>query len=385
VSSIAVVAGDASGDLYGASLAHALRKIVPDVTIWGAGGPRMEAAKVELVADFSLVSSIGVVESSKTIPSLLISYLRLRTLIRYRRPDALVVIDFGGFNRRLSGFARRIGVKTVYFIPPGCWRRMNRGTAKTAKCADLFLTPFQWSAERLRVAGANVEYVGHPLLDVVEETRVEKTRFCMEFGLDVDTRIVALLPGSRKAEISHILPVLLDAADIIRGEAERVQFVVAAAPGVFEMVRRGVGRRACDGARVIVIPNRACDTLAAADLALVASGTATLEAAILGTPMVIVYRGSVAMAAEKILRNRVLEDYIGLPNIIAGQGICPELVGKQATGRNIAVEAIRLLEDNSLREETKWNLSKVRSQLGQPGAVRRSAELIAKFAGLQAR
>ena len=378
--SIAIVAGDPSGDLYGAAIADALRRLVPDLCVWGAGGPRMKATRVELAADLSLASAIGIAESSKVVPSLLVSYLRLRSLVARRRPDALVVIDFGAFNRRLAEFARRKGIRTVYFIPPGSWRRTTRSSAATARCADLFLTPFPWSAENLRKVGAVAEYVGHPLLDLAVST-ADRHRFLEEVGLDAGGRCVALLPGSRRPEITHILPALLNAADLIVDRMGDVQFVIAAAPAVYEQVLRRLDRRR-NGAKVVTVANRTYDTLASADLALVASGTATLEAAVLGCPMVVVYRGSAPATLEKLLRGRILEKYIGLPNIIAGEGICPELVAREATGERIAAEALRLLDNASSLEEVKWNLSKVKLQLGQPGAVQRSANLIARLAGL---
>ena len=382
--SIAIVAGDASGDLYGAALAGALNSLMSGALIWGAGGPRMRAAGVDLEADFSLVSSIGLVQSSKVIPKLLVSYLRLRSLVAGRRPDVLILIDFGGFNRRLSGFAKRICIKTAYFIPPGSWRKQDVGAAKTARCADLFLSPFPWSAENLRAVGANAEYVGHPLLDIVAPT-VARDRFLKELGFDDGVATVALLPGSRRAEIAHVLPALLDAADIVSRALEGVvQFVVGAAPSVSEIVRRGVQRWQSateSAARIAVVGNRTYDALSSSNLAIITSGTATLEAAILGTPMVIVYRGSGAMAVERLFRPGVLERHIGLPNIIAGSEICPEIVGGEATGERIAAKSLELLENGTLREEAKWNLNKVKSQLGQPGAVIRSAELITSLLG----
>ena len=344
----------------------------------------MRAAGVDLEADFSLVSSIGLVQSSKVIPKLLVSYLRLRSLVAARRPDVLILIDFGGFNRRLSGFAKRIGIKTAYFIPPGSWRKKDVGAAKTARCADLFLSPFPWSAENLRAAGANAEYVGHPLLDIVAPT-VARDRFLKEIGFDDGVETVALLPGSREAEVAHVLPALLDAADIISRTLEgAVQFVVGAAPSVSEIVRRAVQRQQSatgSAARIVVVGNRTYDALSSSNLAIITSGTATLEAAIIGTPMVIVYRGSGAMAVERLFRPGVLERHIGLPNIIAGSEICPEILGGEATGERIAAKSLELLENGTLREEAKWNLSKVKSQLGQPGAVIRSAELITSLLG----
>ena len=179
----------------------------------------------------------------------------------------------------------------------------------------------------------------------------------------------------------------MNAADSINREMGNVQFIIAATPGIFEMAQRIIERwksASKYSAQVVVVPNRVYDILANADLALAASGTVTLEAAILGTPMVIIYLGSRVMMVEKALRRKILEDYIGLPNIIAGREICPELIAEKATVQNITTEALKLLNDSNLREEMKWNLSKVKSQLGQPGAIRRSAEMIARFAGLPA-
>ncbi len=382
---VAIVAGDASGDLYGSKLLFEIRRLMPETDFWAAGGPHLKNAGAEIVADFSSVSAIGVVQSLKVVPFLWLSFIRiLRTRIKKDKTDVLILIDFGAFNRRLGPKARKAGIRTIYFIPPGSWRKIGSIDAKTIKSADLFLTPFQWSAQKLSEAGASANYIGHPLLDIVKTT-VQTEQFKKEIGLPSDAQYIALLPGSRKAEIENILPTLLDAAGIINSLQPDLHFLIAAAPSVSKLISKKLNnwRRGWrEKIPVQVVENRANDVLAGALAAAVTSGTATLEAAILEVPMVIVYRGTILMHLEKFFRSRVLGKYIGLPNILVDDKVCEELIGKEATSEAVAAEIVRLIRNEKLRNNMKTRFQEVKSLLGEPGALQRAAKLIVEFAEL---
>lgn len=378
---VAIVAGDASGDLYGSKLIGELRQLISDCDVWAAGGPHLKNAGAQLAADLSQASAIGVVESLKVVPSLYLSFRKVLNQLKKKKPDVLVLIDFGAFNRRLGLKARKAGIRTVYFIPPGSWRKSNKGAVNIAECADLFLTPFPWSAKELSEAGANAVYTGHPLMDIAKPS-VAPRQFRLEMGLAEDAEYVALLPGSRRTEIKYILPSMLGAAEIISDLQPGLHFIIAAAPAVSERVQKTANKWRKGWRERIplkIVENRTCDVLAGAKAAVVASGTATLEAAIIETPLVVIYRGSRLMILERMLRPRILGKYIALPNILAEDSVCEELIGKEASSEAIAAEIVRLLRNHNLRSKKKCKLKEVKSMLGEPGALRRTAEQIASL------
>ena len=377
MSRIAIIAGEASGDLNGSLLARHLREMQPGVELWGAGGKRMREAGVDLIWESGSTGAVGIMESLKLVPGLLIEFARVKAELLRRRPDALTLIDFGAFNKRVAAFARRQGIKTIYYLPPGAWRRRPRKTSQ-AGLADKLITPFEWSYEALRDAGADVTLIGHPLLDVVKPSLTEE-QFRAQVGMPPDAPIVGLLPGSRKQEIRHNLPAMLAAAVLMTERLPAACFVIAAAgrsqAETIERVRAGASRRS--GLPDIgVVESLTYDVLAHSRVAITASGTATLEAAILNTPMVIIYRGGLLSHIEYLIRGKaVLEDHIGLPNIIAGKRICPELLSKQASPEKIASLATELLSDPSKSAKMRKDLSAVRSALGAEGGARIAAKV----------
>ncbi|MDO8585833.1 MAG: lipid-A-disaccharide synthase [Armatimonadota bacterium] len=375
---IAIITGEASGDLLGSLLARRIGEMAPDAEMWGAGGKRMREAGVDLVCPSAISGAIGISEAFKQVPGLLLEYFRVRRALLARRPDVLTLIDFGTFNKRVAGFARRHGILTVYYMPPGAWRRKAR--KGRVHLADKFITPFEWSCESLKSEGADVTLVGHPLLDVVHPA-LSESEFLDRLGLRPGRPVVALLPGSRKQEIKHIWPVVLRAVKLIEAEIPGLRYVVAAA-GQRQAVLIESALSGANVPDIRVAHGITYDALAYANLAITASGTATLEAAILNTPMVIVYRGSCLSHLEYLLRGRtVLEEHIGLPNIIAGKRICPELLSKEATPEKIARLAIGLLKDPSSMAAMKQELLKVRSSLGQNGGDGIAARVILEAAG----
>lgn len=377
VTRIAIVTGEASGDLHGSLLAKRLREIEPDIELWGIGGTRMRDAGVELIYESSLRGAIGIAAGLKQVPPLLFQFCRLRRSLTARRPDALVLIDFGTFNRWVASFARGNGIKTIWHMPPGAWRRQQRAS-RIVGLADKFTTPFQWSYEALTEAGADATLIGHPLLDVVQP-KLTKDQYIERLGLSSGRPIVALLPGSRSQEIRHILPAIIGAAKLITEARPDAQYVAAAAGAEqAELIERA----ARGGSEVRVARNLTYDVLAHSVLAITSSGTATLEAAILNTPMVIIYRGSILTHIEYELRKkRVLEAHVGLPNIIAGRRICPELLSRDASPERIAPLAMELLREPSKIALMKQELAQVASCLGAKGGAGVAARVILEAAG----
>lgn len=387
--SIAIVAGEASGDASGRALALELRRLCPDISIWGAGGHGMRDAGVELVSDFSWAGAIGIVESLKLVPRLLGELAKLKKEFLMRRPDAFVPIDFGAFNVKLGRFAKEQGIPTIYYYPPGSWRRRPRDNSSLLAASNKIITPFPWSEEILKAAGADAQFLGHPLLDQVapEITRDELIReLNLEIDIPEDGKIIGLLPGSREHEIANILPAMLAAGKIISREIPSAAcFLIGAgsekaAARIAKILRPQHYKDSA--ARYYVLKGRTYDVMSCSDLLISCSGTATLEAMIMGKPMIIVYRGSSLMKFEYLFRKTILEQYIGMPNIIAGREICPELLGNQASPVIIAESTVRFLKEPAEIQKMKQGLQSAREALGAPGGTSRAAEVVLKTAGL---
>ena len=375
--SIAISAGEASGDLNGSYLALELKRLRQDLQIWGAGGNRMREAGVDVVVNMAGCGTIGIAETLRAAPGIFARYFQLRSELIKRKPDLFVPIDFGAFNVRLATIAHRIGIPVVYYFPPSSWRKRPRNSQKLLDCGGRVITPFPWSAELLCQGGVDARFVGHPLIDIVKPT-VSRENFALELGLESSQPMIGLLPGSRSHEIrEHLLP-MLDCAEIISNKLEGAQFVVGAAWGSEDLKLRIEEhfRGKNQVPRIEVVERRTYDCMASSDLLITASGTATLEAAILGTPMVIIYRGSAIMRFEFLFRKSVLEEFIGMPNIIADRGICPELINDDVTPEKIAAIALGIITSEERNAKMRADLKSVRSQLGESGAVKRAAELL---------
>lgn len=438
-SNIAILSGEMSGDLVGGALVGALRQLRPDIRLWGIGSRHMQRAGVELLYDSAQWSAIGVVEALKVYPELRFRvYPRLLKQIEERKPKAVVLIDFGAFNVKVARWCRARGVPTLYYFPPGSWRRTGRVPEELARITDRIATPFPWSAERLKQVGANVEFVGHPLLEIVRPT-LTREQFAARFGMEAGQPIVGLLPGSRRFEVTYNFPAMLGAARLLCGRLPGVQFAVGLASSTARQIVEDQLRQTQDQARRthrsavreaalreqakdrekaasrtepllvtpegVTLPADACkvwreslpqraepfalppivlaegmtyEVMAHSDALMVCSGTATLEAAILGTPMVILYRGSRLMEMEAKLR-RVRPEHIGMPNIIAGERIVPEFIQHDAHPEALAQRTLTFLTDMEARACVRSSLERVRETLGAPGASRRVAEMLCEM------
>jgi len=384
---ICILTGELSGDAYGAMLAKELLRKAPDLDVWGIGSWRMHEAKVRLLAESSRWAAIGVVQSLRVAPRLAFGVLpRLRREIRRRAPALLIPIDFGAFNVPVCRWAKQHGVPVLYYLPPGSWRREGPLPTRIAEVTDAVATQFPWSAERLRRAGARAYFVGHPLLDLIGPQPSRK-EFLQTLSLPSDTELVALLPGSRPAELSANSPALAHAAIQIHAARPQTRFVIAIAhqssvERIGRAMRRLLSLRDSVGQPVAqIVWGKTHAVMAHASVGIVCSGTATLEAAILGMPMVIIYRGTPLMYVEYLLRRMSRLRWIGLPNIIAGEDIVPELVAEAATAHNMAHHALELLSDQQKRARMKNALGALRAELGEPGATRRTADLALEMLG----
>jgi len=376
---IMLVAGEASGDLHGADLVAALRVRVPDAEIYGVGGEHLREAGMTTLADTGEITTMGIVETVGRLRALVTLYRRLVRDLADNRPALLVLIDFPEFNLRLARAARALGIPVLYYIGPQVWAWRRGRARKIARLVDRLAVVFPFEPSLYAGHGGDVEFVGHPLLDRVRSTRGRADTLGAH-GLDPAKRTVLVLPGSRAKEIDYILPELLGAVRLLAAEGQH-QFVLARASTV--AASQIEAHLAHAGVSMPVVGGETYDLMAAADLALVASGTATLECALLETPMVIVYRVSPLTAAiARVLVRGV--SHVGMPNIVAGREVVPELLQGKATARGIAAAARALLGDRARLERVVGDLRNVRAQLGGGGAARRAAGIAAEMLGERA-
>lgn len=363
--------GEASGDLYAAALARALRVVDPAVDVFGFGGPRLAAAGADLVGSYAGVSVTGLSEAGAVLARSWAMLRRLGEAARVRRPDVFVAIDFPDFNFRLLPVVHALGIPIVYYVSPQLWAWRAGRMATLRRYVAKMLVIFPFEAPLYERAGVPVEFVGHPLVDLARRTH-EREAWLREVGLDPGAPVVALLPGSRANEIRRILPAMAAALPLIRRDVPRAQFVVARAPSLddalFEPLRTQVA------APLALVADATDEVLASADVAVTASGTATVQTALHGTPMVIVYR--VSPLTYAVGRRLVRVPSFGMVNLIAGRRVVPELIQHEYTAASVAREVVSLLSDPSRIAEVRRDLADVVAALGGPGASARAAVAI---------
>jgi len=368
--------GEPSGDLYAAELARRIRARDPAAVITGFGGERLRAAGADLLGDFSGLSVTGLLEVARVLPRTYRMFRRLVAAARAERPDVLVAVDFPDFNFRLAAKVRRLGVPIVYYISPQLWA-WRSGRMKTMRAlADRVLVIFPFEEQIYKDAGVPVEWVGHPLLDVMPAPR-PKHPLAAEMGLSTAAPIVALLPGSRRNEVRSTLPGLAAAARQIRERLPSVQFVVARAPHITDDLLSPL--QSPGGVPAVVLDGRADDVLQLADLALVASGTVTVQAALHECPMVVVYR--LSPLTYRLGRPFVRVSTFAMANLVAGKRVVPELIQDDFTPARVAAEALDILTNPERAARMRDDLRDVRRRLGTPGASDRAARAVLEVAG----
>jgi len=368
---ILLVAGESSGDLHGADLVLALKAQQPQIEVFGVGGPALRGVGMQILVDTATIAGMGLFEAADKVRAILRTYRKLTALLRTDPPDLLVLIDFPEFNLRLAKIAKRVGVRVFYYISPQVWAWRKRRVYTIAKRVDLLAAVFPFEPDFYAAHGCSVEFVGHPLVDRVRPTR-SRTDTLQRYQLDPNRKTIVLLPGSRTQEVRYLLPPLLQAATAL---GDTYQFVLAVASTLDQQTLRAEVE--AHSTSMQVIQGDTYNLLHAADLAIVASGTATLETALLERPMVIVYR--MAPLTYALARLFVRVPYIGMPNLIAGRCVVPELIQGQVTAPNIAAAARQLLTNTHTYSVAQEGLREVRKRLGEPGAAKRAAGLIAQM------
>lgn len=371
---ILISAGEASGDIHAAAVTAAIKKIDKNAEVFGMGGGALRNAGGEVLWDIKDHGVMGFVEVIKKLPDL----FRLRSdfarIMDERKPDCLVVVDYPGFNMKLAKLAHEKGIPVVSYIAPSAWA-WNKGRAKNvAKIVDKVACIFPFEYDVYKEAGAPVEFVGHPLLDIVHPV-MKRSAAEQWAGKQQGKKLVLLMPGSRLMEIEKMLPTLLTGAKILQQQMPEVQFAMPRAGTIpITMLKEKI---TASGLNVKITEGHNYDLFSVADLALATSGTVTLEAALCGLPSVIVYRTSAINAF--IARLVINIPNIGLPNIVAGKTILPELLQEDFTPEKLAKTALELLQP-ARQEQLQKDLAYMKHRLGEPGAVDRVAKLILKIA-----
>jgi lipid-A-disaccharide synthase len=393
MNTVIIVAGESSGELYGALLAQELRMKEPDIRIIGMGGERMRAAGVKIISPIS--DAFGLVELFSSYRKIRTAFKKTEAAIRTRMPDVLVLIDYPDFNLKIAKSARALGIKILYYVSPQVWAWRKGRVKKIGRLVDRMAVLLPFEEDIYRDAGIRCEFVGHPILEEIrnvliasapslrekqDNTPVHADRQALRSALGINPSgpLLSLLPGSRPSELERLLPVMIEVVRLFRLEFSTWQFCMPLAPNTDpEKYRDSLDALAQEG--VVVIKGESVRALAASDLAVVASGTATLQTALLGVPMVVVYK----LSPLTFFLGKLVVDvpYISLVNILAGREVVRELLQKMANPREVTGELSRLVRDKAYREEMLHHYRVIKEKFSRKHASQRVAEIVLEMSG----
>jgi len=371
IKTIMIVAGESSGDMHGASLVREMLKIDPSLIFYGMGGNKMQEAGVKLIVNAAETAVVGLTEVISKLGTLFRTIRQMRKSLDEMKPELVILIDYPDFNLNfVAPAAKKKNIKIFYYISPQVWAWRKSRIHKIKRLVNKMAVILPFEVDMYAAKGFMVDYVGHPLLDLVKPA-YSKQESQKIFNLDVSKTTIGLLPGSRLSEVVKLLPEMLRAAEILTQKIQTVQFVL---PLADTLEKKTVDDIVSGFAvKVKVISGQTYDVVSCCDLAIVASGTATLETALLSVPMVIIYK----IAPLSYFVGKLIVDVqnIGLANIIAGKTVVPELIQEDANGNRIAAEAMAILNNEERKQEIIKELSAIRNKLGDPGAARKTAHL----------
>ena len=368
---IMLVAGEASGDMHGAKLVAAMREQAPDLTVCGIGGPALTAQGMEILYDSSRLAVVGIVEVISHFRFIREAMHALEKRLREQPPSLLILIDYPDFNLILAKKAKRLGIPVFYYISPQVWAWRSGRVKTIKKRVDRLAVILPFEKEFYQERGMEVEYVGHPLMDTVRAA-VPRTEFLQSLGIAPESTVIGILPGSRRREIAGMLPIFLAAAKLLQAQLVKPVFLLPLAPTLSEddLLVNGLAEA---GIEVRVIRENRYELMAACHAVMAASGTVSLELAILDVPMVIAYR--VSPLTYFLGRRLIKVEYASLVNLVAGQEVVPELLQDEAVPEKIAAATMRLVTEQTERARMLTGLAEVRQRLGGPGASARAARL----------
>jgi len=365
-----MLAGEASGDLHGAHLAKALRELHPSIQLFGAGGQKMQEAGIRLEYDLAKKAVVGFTEVLKNLSEFKRIFSHLSRRCEEEKPDAVILIDYPGFNLRFAKVAKRLGIRVIYYISPQVWAWGAWRIPAIRERVDQMIVVFSFEELFYKRHGIKAHFVGHPLLDLIKPTG-DKNKLLTELAIPDGKTVIGLLPGSREKEVSTLLPIMIQAGRLLQRKLPNLHFLIFKSPTLHEELYQ---RISAESLSVTFVEDPDYRYRNCIDFALVASGTATLENAILGIPMVILYKVSPLTAF--LMRRLIQIPYIGLVNVVAGEKIVPECLQNGATPDRVAETALEFLKNPAKLEWMRRELSEIRGKLGEAGASHRAAELI---------
>ena len=375
---IMISAGEVSGDVHGKYLVQEIKKFAPGTYFFGIGSEKLKSVGVDIKFDVTKLGTIGIFEALPNLFPLYFTFKKALSLMKKERPDILILIDSQGINMPLAKQAKKLGIKTIYYIPPQEWLWGTEHNAKiVAKTIDLILAIFQKESDAYKFFGGNVFYSGHPLLDIVKPS-LSKAEVAKKFLGDDNGPLIALCPGSRSQEIKGLFPALLKAGEIIKRKLPDARFLIPAASKQTLNMLSGVVKDFYPKAVV----GYSYDIMAAADLAICASGTINMEASILGIPNIMIYKLSTLsyLYGKYILKIEKKLPHFSMPNILLGERVIPELVMEKAKPETIAQEAISILADTSRQQKMKESFEILKVKLGSCGSITKYAQAVINFA-----
>jgi lipid-A-disaccharide synthase len=367
---VLIVAGEASADLHGSNLVRAMKRLDPAISFYGIGGKHMEEAEVKILIPASDMAVVGLTEVFSKIHKIAKARRKLKSLLKNNRPDLFIPIDYPGFNIHMAGLAKRYNVPVLYYISPQVWAWRTGRVKKIAKRVDRMAVILPFEEEFYRERGIDVEYVGHPLLDSIPQD-LDRVEIIRKLDLENAYPVLGVLPGSRNEEIRNHLPVMIKAIEILSSRYPHLRCLLPLAPTIAPDLVQSFLKQS--SAEINISQSSFYETLTACDLALVASGTATVETAIMGVPMVLVYRAS--PITSWVAKRFIKVPFIGLVNLVAGERVIPELIQYDVTPDRLAHEALEILEGGQKRENMIEKLGMVRERLGRGGASERTARI----------
>ncbi len=372
-----IVTGETSGELYGSLLAVSLKQMRPGVRVIGIGGERMKAAGVELISGIS--SAFGIAEALSAVRSLKETYRKAVNALRREKPSLLILIDYPDFNLKLAAEARKNGVRILYYVSPQVWAWRGKRVKKIARLVDRMAVILPFEEPIYRGVGLDCEFVGHPVYDEIQEMDIDKPALKRSLGLEADKPLVSLLPGSRPHEIERLLPIIADTVDEMRSVFTDLQFCVPFAPNT-DIGKYGAVVDNLKSKGVVINKGESLNSLAASDYAVVASGTASLQAVLLGVPIVVIYKlfPLTYLLGKMIVRVK----HISLVNILSGEEVVRELLQSDVTPKNIAGEIEKIMTDVEYRERMSAAYERVRKMFPAKKASERVAEIAIQMTGL---
>ena len=372
-----IITGEDSGALYGGNLAREIKKLSPDINISGVGGKQMRSAGVDIFCDVSEISVVGFWEVIEKLGLIRRLYKQIIEKFDSGNVKGVVLIDYPGFNLKIAKAAKERGIPVFYYISPQVWAWRKSRVKTIKKYVDKMMVILPFEKEFYQREGVDVEFVGHPLLEVIASnseaiSSSNKKEIYKEFGIDDRQIIIGILPGSRKKEIAYMLPEILKASSLIKGKYPSVQFLLPLSQSIEEDYLKNF--ITSDYSYIKIVKGKNYDVMKVSDLLITKSGTSTLEAAIIGTPMIIVYKTSIT--SYYLAKALVNVTYAGLPNLLAGKEAAPELLQHKMNAKNIAEKTIYFLEKKDGLEQMREEFKNIKYSLGEQGASKRTASII---------